>query len=141
MLYRILADLVVLVHFAFVLFVVLGGLLVLRWPRWVWVHVPAVVWGVLIEVFGWICPLTPLEVGLRRKAGSTGYEGGFVEHYILPVLYPAELTREVQWVLAGLVVVVNLAVYGVWLARRGSDAGGDDGTRGTNQGPDPDPPS
>lgn len=136
MLYRILADLVVLVHFAFVLFVVLGGLLVLRWPKWMWVHLPAAAWGVLIEVFGWICPLTPLEVDLRRKAGSTGYEGGFVEHYILPVLYPAELTREVQWMLAGLVVVVNLVVYGVWLVRRGSRAGEEGDEADPGPGPD-----
>lgn len=118
MLYRILADAVVLVHFAFVLFVVLGGLLVLRWPRTAWVHLPAAVWGVLIEAFGWICPLTPLEIDLRRKAGQAAYDGGFVEHYVLPVLYPAGLTREVQWILAGLVLGVNAVVYGVWIVRR-----------------------
>lgn len=125
MLYRILADLVVLVHLAFVGFVVLGGLLALRWPRWIWVHLPAAGWGILIEVFGWICPLTPLENELRRKAGRAAYEGGFVEHYVLPVLYPADLTREVQWALAAVVLVVNAVVYGVWIARRRSTAGGD----------------
>lgn len=123
MLYRILADLVVLVHFAFVLFVVLGGFLVLRWPKTAWVHLPAAVWGVLIEVFGWICPLTPWENELRRRAGQAAYDGGFVEHYLLPILYPADLTREVQWVLAGLVLVVNAVVYGVWIVRRRRRAG------------------
>src|SRR5512144_911769 len=99
MLYQRLADLVVVIHFAFVLFVVLGAFLVLRWPRLAWVHLPAAVWGVLIEYAGWICPLTPLEHWLRRAAGESGYEGGFVEHYIIPVLYPLGLTRMTQWVL------------------------------------------
>jgi Protein of Unknown function (DUF2784) len=102
---------VVGVHLLFVVFVVGGGLLLLRWPALVWVHLPAAVWGVLIELFGWVCPLTPLENTLRERAGGAGYEGGFVEHYLLPVLYPGALTREVQLVLAGVVVAVNLAVY------------------------------
>lgn len=132
------ADLVVLVHLAFVLFVVLGGLLALRWPQWIWVHVPAAVWGVAIEAFGWICPLTPLENDLRRKAGDAAYEGGFVEHYVLPVLYPAELTREIQWALAALVVLVNAVVYGVWIARRRSSAGGAGDGRARSPDRDPD---
>ena len=90
------ADLVVVVHFLFVLFVVLGGLLVLRWPRVAYFHVPAAVWGAAIELGGWICPLTPLENSLRQQAGGTGYSGGFIEHYILPVLYPSALTRDIQ---------------------------------------------
>jgi Protein of Unknown function (DUF2784) len=106
-----LADLVVALHFAFVLFVVLGGLLVLRWPRLAYLHVPAAVWGVLIEFAGWICPLTPLEKTLRESAGSAGYEGGFIEHYILPVLYPSALTRNIQLLLGTIVLVVNLSVY------------------------------
>jgi hypothetical protein len=117
MVYRTLADLVVLVHFAFVLFVVAGALLVLRW-RWVaWVHVPAAVWGALIEFAGWICPLTPLEQRLRIMGGSAGYTGGFIEHYILPILYPAGLNRRVQIVLGLLVLGVNVAIY-AWVLIR-----------------------
>lgn len=113
----ILADLVVLVHFLFVVFAVLGGLLALRWPRIVWVHLPAVVWAVLVEAAGWFCPLTPLEQHFRRQAGLAPYEGGFVAHYLLPVLYPEGLTREIQWALAALVLAINLAVYGLLLHR------------------------
>jgi hypothetical protein len=106
-----LADLVVLIHFTFVLFVVVGGLLVLRWPRLAYLHLPAAVWGTAIEFAGWICPLTPLEKRLRESAGLASYEGGFVEHYIMPVLYPAGLTRGAQLVLGTLVIGINLAVY------------------------------
>jgi hypothetical protein len=110
---------VVVLHLAFVAFVVLGGLLVLRWPRLAWVHLPVAFYGALIVVVGFVCPLTPLENRLRGAAGQAGYEGGFVEHYLLPVLYPAGLTREVQWVLAGGVVLINVVVYGVvWRRRR-----------------------
>jgi hypothetical protein len=95
MFFRVLADLVVLMHLAFILFVVLGALLALRW-RWIpWVQVPAALWGAVIEVGGWVCPLTPLENGLRERAGDAGYTGGFVEHYVLPVVYPGSLTRGV----------------------------------------------
>ena len=119
MIYRALADLVLVVHLAFVLFVVLGGLLVLRLPRLAWLHVPAAVWGVLIEYTGWICPLTPLENSLRERGGGAGYSGGFIEHYIQPVLYPAGLTRGTQIVLGSLALLVNLTAYGVVVARRG----------------------
>ena len=118
MLYRVLADLVVVLHALFVAFVVAGGLLVLRWPRLALLHLPAAVWGALIEFSGWICPLTPLEKSLRASAGQVGYEGGFIEHYLLPVLYPAGLTRGVQLVLGTLVIAVNLAVYATLLWRR-----------------------
>lgn len=118
MLYRVAADGVLFVHFAFVLFVVLGGLLVLRWPKLVWVHVPAALWGVLIEIGGWICPLTPLEVALRRAAGESGYAGDFIEHYVVALLYPDGLTHETQIALAGVVVAVNAAIYGAILRRR-----------------------
>lgn len=111
--YPFLADLVVLLHLGFVGFVTLGGLLALRWRRAPLLHLPALVWGVWIEISGGICPLTPLENRLREQAGGTVYSGGFVEHYILPVLYPAGLTRHTQFVLAGLVLAVNLAVYAV----------------------------
>src|SRR4026209_2900188 len=92
MLYRGLADAVVMIHLLFAAFVVLGGFLAWRWPRVTWVHFPAAVWGVAIEFGGWICPLTPLENALRARAGLAGYSGGFVEHYLLPALYPVGLT-------------------------------------------------
>lgn len=113
MAYRWLADLTVVVHLAFVVFVVVGGLLVLRRRGWAWIHLPAAVWGAAIEWAGWVCPLTPLENWLRLRAGGSGYRGGFVEHYLLPLLYPSELTRGTQIVLGGLVVVINVAFYTV----------------------------
>jgi len=119
LIYRAVADLVLVAHLAFVIFVVPGGLLVLRWRRLAWLHVPAAVWGVLIEYTGWICPLTPLENSLRERGGGAGYSGGFLEHYIQPVLYPAGLTRGTQIVLGSLVLLVNLTAYGVVVARRG----------------------
>jgi hypothetical protein len=119
MLYRLLADLVVVLHLAFVLFVVLGGLLALRWPRAAWIHVPAAVWGAGIEFVQGICPLTPLENYFRRLGGEAGYSGGFVEHYVLPVLYPADLDRNIQLGLGIFVLLLNLSVYAVvWRRRR-----------------------
>jgi hypothetical protein len=114
------ANLVLVVHFAFVLFVVLGGLLVLRWPRLAYIHIPAAVWGAWIEFSGRICPLTPLENALRLRAGESGYAGGFLEHYVLPMLYPSGLTRTVQIVLGLLVILVNLGIYGYRLLRKRS---------------------
>jgi len=111
MLYRVLADGVLLLHLLFILFVVGGGLLVLHWPRLAWVHVPAAAWGALIEFAGWVCPLTPLENALRQQAGAGGYRGGFIEHYLLPVVYPGALTREIQIGLGLAVVAINAAVY------------------------------
>ncbi len=117
MAYQLLADTVLVVHLTFILFVVAGGFLV-RWRRAVaWVHVPAAGWGVLIELMGWVCPLTPLEIWARSRAGDTGYTGGFVEHYLLPVVYPAALTRDVQIALGAAVLVVNVSVY-AWIFRR-----------------------
>jgi hypothetical protein len=115
--YRLLADLVLVLHAAFVVFVVLGALLVLRWPRIAWVHVPVALWGAGIEFVGGICPLTPLENHWRRLAGELGYPGGFVEHYVVSALYPDGLTRTVQIVLGALVVVVNVTIY-AWAVRR-----------------------
>lgn len=109
--YGRLAELVVVLHFCFVLFVLFGGVLALRWPKMVWVHLPAAAWGALISFAGWVCPLTPLEKWLRRQGGAAGYEGGFVEHYILPVLYPRGLTHEVQIALGLIVIVLNVLVY------------------------------
>lgn len=117
MIYGLLADLVVVAHLAFILFVVAGGLLAFRWRRALWIHLPAAVWGVLIEVAGWICPLTPLENRLRLKAGELGYEGSFVEHHLLPIVYPEELTRNGQLAIGGLVLVVNALVYTLVLLR------------------------
>ena len=119
--YGLLADAVLLAHAAFVAFVVLGGLLVLRWPRLAWVHLPVVAWGAGIEFSGGICPLTPLENHLRALAHQQGYAGGFVEHYVLGLLYPAGLTRNVQLSLGLLVLVVNAAIY-TWAWRRHRDA-------------------
>jgi len=119
MLNRLLADLIVLVHLGFVVFVVAGGFLVPRW-RWLgWLHAPAAAWGVCIELMGWVCPLTPLENRLRRAGGEPGYAGAFVEHYIVPVLYPAGLTRSVQVGLALIVIAANSLAYAlVWRRRR-----------------------
>jgi Protein of Unknown function (DUF2784) len=117
MLARFLADVVVVAHLAFIAFVLFGGLLALRWPRAAWVHLPCAVYGAAIEVWGWVCPLTPLENALRRRGGEAGYTGAFVEHYVRPVLYPL-LPRSVFSALAVVVVLVNVAVYAAVLARR-----------------------
>jgi hypothetical protein len=109
--YRWLADGVLVVHFAFILFVAAGGLLVLRFPRLAWAHVPAAVWGAVIELTGGVCPLTPIEVSLRQRAGEAGYAGGFIEHYLTAVIYPGGLTRTAQVVLGVAVVVINGLVY------------------------------
>jgi hypothetical protein len=114
--YQLLADLVVGLHFLFVLFVIFGGLLALKWPKVAYVHLPAALWGAFIELAAGICPLTPLENSLRRQAGQAGYEGGFIEHYIIPVLYPSGLTREIQLALGLLVIVINLAIYSRFIA-------------------------
>ena len=114
MLYRALADLVLVAHLGFVVFVVLGALLALRWPKLLWLHAPAAVWGAAIEFSGRVCPLTPLEIWLRHQGGEAGYAGGFVEHYLVPLLYPTNLTSDVQLALGSLVVVVNAGLYG-WL--------------------------
>lgn len=117
MFYKLAADAVVLLHLGFVLFVVTGGLLVCKW-RWIaLLHLPAVIWAVLLEFYGWLCPLTPLELSLRAAGGQAGYSGGFVEHYILPVLYPAELGRPLQFAMGSFVIVINIALYG-WLLWR-----------------------
>jgi hypothetical protein len=110
-LYGILAGVIIVAHFLFIAFVAAGGLLVLRWPRLAWVHLPAVVWGVVVELTGWICPLTPLENYLRRLGGSSSYSGGFIEQYLIPIIYPANLTAATQYILGGLVIVVNLILY------------------------------
>ena len=121
MIYRALADATLALHLAFIIFIIAGGIAVAKWPGLVRLHLSAAAYGILIELFGWICPLTPLENWLRVLAGEQGYSGGFVERYLLPVVYPDGLTRNVQFVLAALVVAVNLAIYSyVWSRRRGN---------------------
>lgn len=117
MLWRMAADALVLVHLGFILFVLLGGLLLLRWPRLIWLHIPAVAWGIVVECLHLGCPLTPWENQLRRMAGQAGYDGGFIEHYLIPLIYPAGLTPQIQIGLGAIVVLVNLAVY-TWLIWR-----------------------
>ena len=118
MLYRLSADLVLIVHLAFIIFVMLGGLLVLRRPRIIWLHLPAVVWGALSEFLGVLCPLTPLETILRELGGGTGYEGNFIEHFITAVIYPSGLTRGLQIALGFGALLLNMAIYGYWLLRK-----------------------
>ena len=117
MLLSLLADLVLVVHATFILFVVLGGLLVLWQPRIAWVHIPCAIWGAWVELAGWICPLTPLEVDLRTRAGEIGYEGGFIERYVTTALYPQGLTRDIQIGLGIAVVAVNVIIYVVAIKR------------------------
>ena len=117
-LFRLLADLVLIVHLAFVVFVVAGGILVLRWPAVAWAHLPAATWGVLIELFGWMCPLTGLEQALRARSGEGSYEGGFVDHYITSILYPSGLTRSTQLILGMTVLLLNLFIYTLVIRRR-----------------------
>jgi len=116
-LYRLLANAVVVVHALFIVFIVFGGFLAWRWRRVAVLHVPCAVWGMLIEYNGWICPLTPLENSLRMRARQQGYSGGFVEHYLLPAIYPAGLTPRIQVVLGTAVLVVNVITYAVVVRR------------------------
>jgi hypothetical protein len=123
MIYRALADATLLIHLAFVLFVALGAFLVVRWPRLAWLHVPAALWGVYIELTGRICPLTPLENSLRARGGQAGYAGGFIEHYVSAWIYPEGLTRNIQVALAVVLVVLNAALYWQAFRRRGAASG------------------
>ena len=110
---RLAADTLVVVHSGFVIFVVLGGFLAWRWRRLIWVHAPVVLYAALIEFIGWTCPLTPLENHFRRMAGESGYQGGFIEHYVIPLLYPVDYTIGLRVTLGLLVVALNVAAYGV----------------------------
>jgi hypothetical protein len=113
--YQLLADLVLIAHLAFVVFVLCGGLLVLKWRRIAWLHLPAAVWGAVVEFTGWICPLTPLENWLREQGGEASYRSDFIAEHLLPLLYPEELTGNLQLLLGTGVVVLNAAVYwGLW---------------------------
>lgn len=117
MIYRLLADFVLILHFLFIVFVVFGGLLVFRFPRIALAHIPAACWGTFIELTGGLCPLTGMEVRLRQIAGDAGYSGSFIEYYILPIIYPAGLTRDIQFSLAGVVILINIVIYGIILYR------------------------
>lgn len=118
MIYRIAADFVLMTHFAFIVLVVAGGLVVYRYAWFAWIHIPAASWGAFVELTGRICPLTTLENFLRIRAGQEGYVDSFVEHYIVPVIYPAGLTRHVQFLLAGLVIAANVIIYATILLRK-----------------------
>lgn len=118
MAFRLLADASVVVHILFVAFVVFGGLFVLRWPWLVWLHVPAALWGAWVEFAGAVCPLTHLEHWLRQQSGQGAYSSGFIERYLMPVLYPEGFTRNLQWVLGSAVVLVNVVVYSIVVGRR-----------------------
>ena len=107
----LLSELLVLVHFAFVLFVVFGGMFTLKWRWMVWVHLPAVLWGVIVEVTGWVCPLTILENNFRLQAGQQGYGGDFLAHYLMPVLYPPGLDLNLQLLMAGTAILINIVIY------------------------------
>ncbi len=124
---RLLADLLVVLHLLFILFVVLGGLLVLRWPWLAWLHLPCAAWGAVVELTGRICPLTPLENRLRLEAGQAGYSGGFIDHYLIPVVYPPGLTPAWQVALGVGVLVINGVLYGLlirrWRRRRAARQG------------------
>lgn len=118
MIWRALADFVLLLHLCFILFVILGGVLALRWPRLAAVHIPVAIYGALIEFAGFICPLTPLENSFRRRGGEAGYEGGFIDHYVTATIYPQGLTRTAQLALGVAVLVTNGVVYTIWWRRR-----------------------
>jgi len=115
---RILADLTLLVHLTFIAFVGVGALLLLRWPRLAWLHLPLTVWGVIVGWGNFTCPLTPLENYFRRRAGESGYSGGFIEHYLTPLIYPDGLTRTVQIALGAFLLALNLALYWYVFGRR-----------------------
>jgi hypothetical protein len=117
MLYSYLANLVILVHFGFILLVIFGGILVYYRKKLIWLHLPALVWGICIEFFGWVCPLTPLENKFRYISIQAGYEGGFIEHYFMPIIYPEGLTRNIQIMFGAFVLVLNLIVYSVLFTR------------------------
>jgi hypothetical protein len=116
--YRLLADTVLVLHFAFVAFALLGGLLVLRQPRIAWLHLPVLAWGLAVQWADWICPLTPLENHFRMLGGEAGYEGGFIEHYLMQLLYPDNLTLELRYMLGAVLLIINAVVYARLIFRK-----------------------
>ena len=117
MIYRLLADLVMLLHFGFILFAVLGALLLIRWPRLIWLHLPTAIWAMAIEFYGGICPLTPLENYLHKLGGEAGYGESFIEHYIAPIIYPGEITTTIKIMLGLGVLIINVCLY-AWVFKR-----------------------
>ena len=111
MIYSFLADLLMLFHLVFILYVMAGALLIFKWPKTLWLHLPACFWGMTVEFTGWICPLTPWEIRLRRLAGDEDYNGSFIEQYLIPIIYPSGLNREMQMLLGVTVLIVNLSLY------------------------------
>jgi len=116
--YLLAANLILLLHLAFICLVAVGGLIAMRFPRFAFIHIPAAIWGFLVEALGWYCPLTELETTLLLRAGETGYESGFLEHYLMALIYPADLTRQTQIFLATAILAVNVGLYGLMLYRR-----------------------
>lgn len=114
MFYNICANMILIVHFAFICFVLFGAFMILKWPWVIYLHFPAFIWGILIEAYGWICPLAPIEQWLRILAGESGFQTGFIEHYLLPIIYPSGLTRSIQIGFAVLVGLINVLIY-AWL--------------------------
>ena len=117
MVYRLISDLIVITHFAFIIFVITGALIALKWKRIILLHIPAVIWGAVVEYSGWICPLTPWENYFRDLAGERVYRGDFIGNYLLPVIYPPALTDEIQIVLGSTVIIVNVLLYGIFIYR------------------------
>jgi len=117
MLYALGADILLIIHLGFIVFVVLGGFLLLKWHWLIFVHFPAVLWGVMLEFQGWICPLTPLEQTLRQIGGQQGYTGGFIQHYLLPLIYPPALEGDIQFILGMLLILINVIIY-LWVILR-----------------------
>lgn len=121
MLYQIAADFILLLHFSFIAFVVAGGLLVFKWRRLIWLHIPAVIWGALIVISGWICPLTPVENMLRQAGGAANYSGSFIERYLIPVIYPSALSRTMFIAMGIGVIVINATLYIILFVKRKGD--------------------
>jgi len=109
--YLLLADFVVIIHFLFITVVVFGGLLAIKWRKMIRIHLPFLIWGIFIELSGWICPLTPLEIWLRRQAEVDIYQGGFISYYLVPIIYPSGLTTNIQWLIAAGLIFLNVFVY------------------------------
>ena len=118
MIYQYAADALVLIHLLFILFVIFGGILVFKWHWLAWLHIPAALWGSVVVTAGWICPLTPFENQLRQSAGNEGYSGTFIEHYVIPVIYPSGLNREIFIAMGIGMFLVNLAIYFILIRRK-----------------------
>ena len=118
MIYSFLADLLVVFHLVFILYVIAGALLIFKWTKTLWLHLPSCFWGMTVEFSGRVCPLTPWEIQLRRLAGEEGYTGSFIEQYLIPIIYPSGLNREIQMLLGSTVLIVNFSLYTLILIKR-----------------------